>query len=89
MRSFRSAQVSAFVKAVLDCDTTSARALLTEFEARYPIVVSRDITQAKKWVRDQARGSERYGLVASSGAQAPSNLTRSTSVTQSILSTGS
>ena len=30
MRSFRSEKVSAFVKAVLDCDTTSAQALLGE-----------------------------------------------------------
>jgi hypothetical protein len=69
MRSFRSAQVSAFVKAVLDCDVTSARSLLAEVEARYPIAVSRDLARAKAWILDQARGSERYGLVASSEAQ--------------------
>ena len=69
MRSFRSEQVSAFVKAVLDCDTVSARSLLKEVERRYPIAVTRDLARAKEWIRDHARGSERYGLVASSEAQ--------------------
>jgi hypothetical protein len=69
MRSFRSAKVSAFVKAALDCDDVSARALLREVTKRYPIVVTRDLRRAKEWIRAHARGSERYGLVASSQAQ--------------------
>jgi hypothetical protein len=69
MRSFRSERVSGFVKAVLDCDMTSAQALLREIESRYPIAVTRDLARAKSWIRDHARGSERYGLVASSQAQ--------------------
>ena len=69
MRSFRSEKVSAFVKAVLDCDTASARALLHEVTRRYPIAVTRDLARAKDWIRTHARGSERYGLVASSQAQ--------------------
>ena len=36
---------------------------------RYPIVITRDLAIAKDWVRNHARGSERYGLVASSKAQ--------------------
>jgi hypothetical protein len=69
MRSFRSEKVSAFVKAVLDIDTTSARALLQEVGDRYPIAVTRDLDCARAWIRSHARGSERYGLVASSEAQ--------------------
>jgi hypothetical protein len=69
MRSFRSENVSSFVKAVLDCDTTSAQALLREITRKYPIAVTRDLTRAKAWIRAHARGSERYGLVASSQAQ--------------------
>ncbi len=69
MRAFRSEKVSAFVKAVLDCDVDDARRLLTNFCARYPIVVTRDLTRAKQWIRDHARGTERYGLVASSSAE--------------------
>ena len=69
MRSFRSEKVSAFVKAVLDCEGESARSLLAEVAVRYPIAITRDIHRAKQWVRERARGSERYGLVASSQAQ--------------------
>lgn len=69
MRSFRSEKVSAFVKAVLDCDVRSASDLLREITKRYPIAVTRDLTAAKNWIRNQARGSERCGLVASSQAQ--------------------
>jgi len=69
MRSFRSERVSAFVKAVLDCDTDAARRLLAEVSLRYPIAITRDLAKAKAWVRNHARGSERYGLVASSKAQ--------------------
>jgi hypothetical protein len=69
MRSFRSEKVSAFVKAVLDCEVESARNLLREVSKRYPIAVTRDLQSAKQWIRERARGSERYGLVASSQAQ--------------------
>lgn len=69
MRSFRSEKVSSFVKALLDCDMEGARALLTDVSRRYPIAITRDLAEAKRWVRNHARGSERYGLVASSSAQ--------------------
>lgn len=69
MRSFRSEKVSAFVKALLDCDTEGARRLLDAVSARYPIAVTRDLSRAKQWIREHARGSERFGLVASSQAQ--------------------
>jgi len=69
MRSFRSEKVSSFVKAVLDSDVVSARSLLDEVSRRYPIAITRDLARAKAWIRSHARGSERYGLVASSQAQ--------------------
>ena len=69
MRSFRAEHVSRFVKAVLDRETSEARDLLTKIRPRYPIALTRDMNRAKSWIRDQARGSERFGLVASSGAQ--------------------
>jgi hypothetical protein len=69
MRSFRSEKVSTFVKALLDCDGVSARSLLPEITDRYPIAVTRDLACAKARIRSHARGSERYGMVASSQAQ--------------------
>ena len=69
MRAFRSEKVSAFVKALLDIDTERARELLREVAERYPIGVTRNLEAAKSWTVAQARGSERYGLVATSGAK--------------------
>ena len=69
MRSFRAENVSAFVKALLDCEKQQAREAFAKLAERYPIVVTRDLNLAKQWVRSRARGTERYGLVASSKAQ--------------------
>jgi hypothetical protein len=68
MRSFRSEKVSSFVTALLDCELQRARETLRQVTVRYPIVVTRDLTRAKEWVRTHARGSEQFGLVASSQA---------------------
>lgn len=69
MRSFRAENVSTFVKALLDCEHEKAREAFEKLSARYPIAVTRELWLAKKWVREHARGTERYGLVASSKAQ--------------------
>jgi Uncharacterized conserved protein (DUF2075) len=69
MRSFRAENVSAFVKAVLDREERTAAEAFERLSERYPIAITRDLDAAKEWVRDKARGSERYGLVASSKAQ--------------------
>jgi hypothetical protein len=69
MRSFRAENVSAFVKALLDCEKRQARETFASLSGRYPIAVTRNLALAKQWVRTRARGTERYGLVASSKAQ--------------------
>jgi hypothetical protein len=68
MRSFRAEHVSAFVHALLECEEERATELLRALREKYPIVVTRDLDRAKRWVRDHARASERIGLVASSAA---------------------
>ena len=68
MRSFRAENVSAFVKALLDCERQQGIESFKKLRARYPIAVTRNLESAKDWVRAHARGSERYGLVASSKA---------------------
>lgn len=68
MRSFRAESVSAFVKAVLDSEEQRASELLRTLSARYPIALTRDLRQAKEWLRRKTRGSERMGIVASSKA---------------------
>lgn len=69
LRSFRSEKVAAFVKAVLDVDKDTAEALYAQFNKDYPICMTRDLEAAKKWVREKAKGSQRYGMTGSSGAR--------------------
>lgn len=69
MRSFRAENVSLFVKQLLDLDGEGAQATLQELRNRYPILLTRDLSAAKRWLRTQARGSERYGLMVSSQAE--------------------
>lgn len=69
LRSFRSENVSNFVKALLDVDIDTAKRLYEQFTNDYPVFVTRNLHKAKLWVRSQAKGSQRYGLTASSGAK--------------------
>jgi len=68
VRSYRAEKLSAFIGAIIDGNTNSAQGLYKEIEKNYPIALTRDIEQARQWIRGKARGTERYGLVASSGA---------------------
>lgn len=68
LRSFRSEKVAGFVKALLDIDRDTAHALYQKLHEDYPIYLTRDLDKAKAWIRAQAKGSERYGIIASSGA---------------------
>lgn len=69
MRSFRSERVSLLVKQMLDLDKHAARKTLASVRNRYPIVITRELGRAKRWLKSQARGSERYGIVVSSQAE--------------------
>lgn len=69
LRSFRSENVSNFVKALLDVDIDTAKRLYEQFNNDYPVFVTRNLREAKLWVKSQAKGSQRYGLTASSGAK--------------------
>ena len=68
MRSFRSEKVSLLVKQVLDLDVADARETLKAIGSAYPIRITRDLQTAKKWLKQQARGTERYGMLVSSQA---------------------
>jgi hypothetical protein len=68
MRSFRAENLSLFVKNILDLDTEKAKETYSLIAEKYPIVLTRDLTKAKKWLKEKARGSERFGMVVSSKA---------------------
>lgn len=69
MRSFRAEHVSRLVKSILDIDALAARQTFDGLRARYPIVLCRSLPRAKRWLREHARGTERFGIVVSSQAQ--------------------
>src|SRR6185369_608921 len=69
MRSFRAENVSLLVKQLLDHDIDAARMSLNSVRDKYPIVITRDLQRAKRWLKEKARGSERYGIVVSSQAE--------------------
>lgn len=69
MRSFRAENVSLLVKQLLDRDADVARNTLDTLRDRYPIVITRDLMKAKQWLKEKARGSERYGIIVSSQAE--------------------
>ncbi|WP_418990412.1 DNA/RNA helicase domain-containing protein, partial [Akkermansia sp.] len=69
LRSFRNERVSAFVKSLLDENLPVAQQLYSELSPNYPITITRSLEKAQEWIRAQARGTERYGLIASSGAK--------------------
>lgn len=69
MRSFRAEKVSGFVNALLDLDANRVRQYADQILDRYPMFITRDLDCAKEWVRQQAYGAERYGMVASSQAE--------------------
>jgi DUF2075 family protein len=68
IRSFRSNLVSSFINSLLSL-RPDAPDLYQRVAADFPIVLTRDVAHAKQWARDQARGSERFGILASSAAQ--------------------
>lgn len=68
MRSFRAEHLSTFVKHLLDINTTAAWQSYQQIKETYPVVITRDLQKAKTWLKKQARGTERYGMLVSSKA---------------------
>lgn len=69
MRSFRAEALSDLVGHIVDNNLKAASDSYGKIRATYPICLTRDLSAARAWLRKRARGTERYGLIASSGAQ--------------------
>ena len=69
MRSFRAENVSLLVKQLLDLNVDEARKTFKQLSKNYPLVITRNLASAKNWLKSNARGSERYGIVVSSSAE--------------------
>ena len=69
MRSFRAENVSLLIKQILDLEISEAKNTFQSVNEKYPIVITRNLSKARSWLKSQARGTERYGLVVSSQAE--------------------
>jgi len=69
MRSFRAEHLSLLIKNILDLDVVAAKKNFDLVRAKYPIILTRDLAKAKQWLKQKARGTERFGIVVSSQAQ--------------------
>jgi hypothetical protein len=69
IRSFRSEKISSFVREVIDGNTHQATIIFKEINSLYPIRLTRDFKVAKEWLRKNKKGTERIGLVGSSGGR--------------------
>ncbi len=69
MRSFRAENLSMLIKNILDLDIEQSKITLSKIQDKYPILITRNLFKAKAWLKNMARGSERYGIIVSSQAQ--------------------
>lgn len=67
LRSFRAEKLSAFVHSLLSFNPNAAD-IYKEIKDRYPIVLTRDMVTARKWLREQVRGSQRTGVLVTKTA---------------------
>jgi hypothetical protein len=68
LRSFRSAQLSNFIQEIINNNIDKAKSIYINFIKKdYPIKITRDLATAREWLKKSAKGSERTGVIASSG----------------------
>jgi hypothetical protein len=67
IRSHQAAALADWVNCVISGKENEAVKLSTSFD-RFPVVLCREISQARQWLLKKTRGERRCGLIASSGA---------------------
>ena len=63
LRSFRAEKLSGFVHALLSFDDDTGKTIYQEIKEKYPIVLTRDMEKARRWLHGKVRGSERTGVL--------------------------
>ncbi len=69
LRSFRSEKLAEFIENIIDLNLDNAKLLYKQLKENYPIVITRSLESGKEFIRNSSKGSERFGLIASSGAR--------------------
>lgn len=65
LRSFRAERLSSFVHALLSFNDEAEVLYKEVVEKGYPIVLTRDMDKARKWLRGKARGTQQTGVLVS------------------------
>lgn len=65
-RSLRAERLASWVNSVIDGDAEAA--ISFRISEKFPIFLSRDLNETRKWLQQQGIGLNRYGLAGSSGA---------------------
>lgn len=64
LRSFRTEKLSLFINNLLDVNDIALE-LYKDIKEKYPIVLTRDMEKARRWIHDNTRGNERSGVLVS------------------------
>ena len=67
LRSYRAEKLSAFVHSLLTFNPDAGE-LYRDIKERYPIVLTRDMEKAKRWLHSMVRGTERTGVLVTKEA---------------------
>lgn len=69
IRSFRTEKVASLIQNILENESEKAKDIFNSIKNNYPIFLTRNLNNAKKWLKENAKGTERIGVVASSGGR--------------------
>ena len=69
IRAYRAERLSEYVAALLSGNGNAAREIAQHGLEDYPLVMTRSLDHAKKWLKSRQLGTRRCGLIASSGAR--------------------
>ncbi len=69
IRSYKAEDLSNWVSLILTNELSVAKQVFEEKLSNYKIVLTRDLDDAKQWLKSKCKGTRRMGLVASSGAR--------------------
>ncbi|MBZ0242223.1 MAG: DUF2075 domain-containing protein, partial [Bacteroidales bacterium] len=69
IRAYKAEELSHWVSQVLLNNYERAHQLFDDYLTEYKIVITRDLNEAKAWLRHNCKGTRRMGMVASSGGR--------------------
>ncbi|HAO45451.1 MAG TPA: hypothetical protein DCQ97_00895 [Chitinophagaceae bacterium] len=66
-RSFRAENLNEWVNAIINNESAKAQKVASFIKSNYPLLITRKIDTAKRWLKSNLTGTKRIGMLASSG----------------------